>query len=101
MPLSFPPPLPATSSPRPAPQSGYRIICLGGYDFSSNGDSWPDVAQIPPVLGDFVQSRNGSIKKIIQIIHSADYNGPATILMLGDDNTSVTASESGSTSEVY
>ena len=100
MALSFPPSLPALPA-RPSTNS-IRVMCLGGYSENLTIESWPEYLQFPPRIGDFLQSSAGTIKKIIQVIHATDEGGgQITVLMLGDDNTSSTASEGGQASETF
>ena len=97
--------LPNLSFAAPAPKTeGVRVVCLDELDFSPTdpaGD-WPSYLLFPPRVGDMVQAKSGTVKKITEVMHFADDNGqPQVMIRLGKDNTTSTAIEGGSVAEVF
>lgn len=91
------PPLPA------AKPTGIRVVVLSDYiDLTSVATEWPRQFLVPPRVGDMVQSRDGTSKKIIEVIHFEEADGsPALAVRLGNDSTDVTPTSGGSTAEAF
>ena len=86
--------LPNLSMTAPAPRiDGIRVVCLDELDFSpTESGGWPSHLLFFPRVGDMIQSSNGTVKKIIEVMHYADESGqPQVMLRLGQDNTTNTA----------
>ena len=101
--ISFPNFRAMTSQPEIATATGIKVLCLreNTLSFEPSGD-WPKLFSFPPRVGDFVQSSTGESKKIIEVVHFAMGDGsPGVVVRLGDDNTSSTPTEGGSTGDSF
>jgi hypothetical protein len=77
-------------TPKPVEQDMNYIHarCVIAEDDAVMDDQWPVEFVALPVLGDFVQSKNGSTLKIIRVTHTTDDNNePVVELELGRDRT--------------
>lgn len=73
-----------------------KVYVIQPYKNQSDSSNWPQQVLFTPRVGDMMQSDDGEVKKIIEIIHFADGGGnPAVALRLGDDNTTNTATSGG------
>lgn len=89
--------LPNLSLAAPAPRvEGVRVVCLDELDFSPDeAGGWPSYLLFPPRVGDMIQAKSGTVKKIIEVMHFLDDSGqPQVMLRLGQDNTDNTGTSS-------
>ena len=63
--------------------------------FNVGNDEWPTEFRVLPNAGDFVESKDGRMLKIVQVTHKHGDYEPQVVLRLGMDNTSVTPMEGG------
>ena len=77
------------------PQSNWiKATCVVDM-WNVGSDTWPTEFRVLPQMGDFVESTEGRVLKVIQVTHKKGDYEPQVVLQLGQDNTSVTPTEGG------
>jgi hypothetical protein len=87
--------------PTAPPPGSVRVLCIAD-SMDTSSEVWPEHCAFPPRAGESIQSELGVTKKIVEVIHTSDMSGtPVVMLRLGDDRTSSTPIEGGSTVESF